>query len=198
MSSSEPVCIAIFASGTGSNALKIIEHFSGHAHIRVCAVFCNNPNAGVLGHAFHNHIPSVIITKRLLNSPEIMLTQLDALKIDFIALAGFLLLMPEYLVKAYTDRIVNIHPALLPKYGGKGMYGMRVHEAVLDAGETETGITIHLVNEQYDDGKILYQKSVALDAQDTPATVAQKVHELEHAWYPKVIEDWAVKKGLRS
>lgn len=192
MSSSEPVGIAIFASGTGSNALKIIEHFSGHSNVRVCAVFCNHPNAGVLIHAHKHHIPSVIITKRLLNTPEIMIAQLKALEVDVIILAGFLLLMPEYLVQAYEEKIVNIHPALLPKYGGKGMYGMRVHEAVLEAGEKETGITIHLVNEHYDDGQILFQTSVALDPSDTPESVAPKVHALEHAWYPKVIEDWVL------
>lgn len=190
MSSSEPAGIAIFASGTGSNALKIIEHFAGHPRIRVRAIFCNNLNAGVLGHAFRHHIPSVIITRRLLDNEELMQELLAALKIDRIVLAGFLLLIPGHLVRSYHHRIVNIHPALLPRYGGKGMYGMRVHEAVLASGESETGITIHLVNEHYDEGKVLFQKSVALEPADTPESVAQKVHALEHEWYPKVIEEW--------
>ena len=190
MSSSKAKGIAIFASGAGSNAQQIIAHFENHSGIAVRAVFCNHPTAGVLRHAHQAHLPAIVITRRLLNDADWMHRMCDALEIDFIVLAGFLLLIPESLVQAYPDRIVNIHPALLPKYGGKGMYGMHVHEAVKAAGERETGITIHLVDPNYDEGRILVQKRVSLDAGDTPEMIAQKVHALEHAWYPRVIEDW--------
>lgn len=196
MSSSKAACLAIFASGTGSNALKIIEHLSGRDDLRVSVIFCNNPSAGVLHHAHKHHIPSVVITKKLLSDAEYMLGQLRAHSVDRIVLAGFLLLIPGYLVHAYDGKIVNIHPALLPNYGGKGMYGMHVHEAVLAGGDPETGITIHLVNERYDEGKMLCQKRVAITRSDTADSIAQKVHELEHAWYPKVVEAWALGKVI--
>lgn len=193
MSSGDKTGIAIFASGTGSNALKIIEYFSDHPQIAVRAVICNNPSAGVLQHAYGHHIPALVITRRLLNDQDWMLRQLTAFGADYLVLAGFLLLIPSYLVDTYPDKIVNIHPALLPKYGGKGMYGMHVHEAVLAAGETESGITIHKVNTQYDDGEILLQKTVAVSPEDTPETLASKVHQLEHAWFAPAIEQWITR-----
>jgi len=194
MPSGDKVHIAIFASGTGSNALKIIEHFKMHPGIEVCAVICNNPHAGVIAHAHQHHIPSIIVTRRLLNDETWFMRQMEALKVDYIVLAGFLLLIPEYLVDAYTGKIVNIHPALLPKYGGKGMYGMHVHNAVRESGDTETGITIHCVNAKYDDGEILRQVKTQVTPDDTAEQIAEKVHRLEHAWYPQVIEDWILSE----
>ncbi len=190
MSSGDRVRLAIFASGAGSNALKIIEHFAANPDISVTAIICNNPNAGVIAHAREHQIPTLLITRKLLNDQEWFLTQLNGFGIDYIVLAGFLLLIPEYLVDAFPEKIINIHPALLPKYGGKGMYGMRVHEAVQASGDTESGITIHLVNTHYDEGRIVFQKSVSLAPSDTPDQIAEKIHLLEHAWYPKVIEEW--------
>ena len=190
MSFSDKTGIAVFASGTGSNARKIMEYFAGHATIEVRAVVTNNPAAGVLAHAHHCGVPSLVITRSLLADREWFSRQLTAFGVERIVLAGFLLLIPEYLTREYSDRIVNIHPALLPLYGGKGMYGMHVHDAVKAAGESRTGITIHLVNERFDEGRILFQKDIAVESADTPESIAQKVHLLEHAWYPQVIEKW--------
>jgi len=194
MSPSEPTGIAVFASGTGSNALKIIEHFAGRTDIMVRVIISNNPSAGVLAHAYRNQIPALVITRRLLSDQSWLLRQLEAMRVDRIVLAGFLLLLPEFLVQAFPGKIVNIHPALLPKYGGKGMYGRHVHEAVKSAEETTTGITIHIVNEVYDDGLILFQAETVLDPTDTPESIAQKVHVLEHQWYPSVIDHWIQDK----
>lgn len=185
--------IAIFASGTGSNALKILRHFETHPSIQVSLIVCNNPQAGVLQHARDHRIPTLLVTRTSLNDPGWFLSQLENYGVDYVVLAGFLLLIPEYLIEKYPGRIINIHPALLPKYGGKGMYGMHVHNAVKEAGEMETGISIHLVNQHYDEGEILFQKSTPLDSDDTPEMIAQKVHKLEHEWYPKVIEEWITK-----
>ena len=182
--------IAIFASGTGSNALKIIQHFTSHPYIRVRAVVCNNPEAGVIRYAKDYDIPTLQINSKSLSDPKWFLRELQALGVDYIVLAGFLLLIPEYVIDKFPGKIINIHPALLPKYGGKGMYGMHVHEAVKKAGEKETGITIHHVNKNYDDGEIVFQKSIPIDPKDTPEMIAQKVHALEHAYYPDVIERW--------
>lgn len=198
MSSADRIRLAIFASGAGSNALKIIGHFQTHPRIEVSLIVSNNPNAGVLRHAHEYHVPSLVITRKQLHDRDWFLTQLEEFNVDFIILAGFLLLIPEYLVESFPERIVNIHPALLPKYGGKGMYGMHVHEAVKNAGETETGITIHLVNTQYDEGEIIFQKAVALEPTDTPDSIARKVHVLEHAWYPQVIEDFVSRSTSRD
>lgn len=189
--------LAIFASGTGSNAREIIRYFTGHTHIGVRAVFTNNPEAGVLTIAHKAQVPSVVFTRRILNDPALMLPWLDALHIDRIILAGFLLLIPEYLIDRYPNRIINIHPALLPKYGGKGMYGMHVHKAVRRSGDTETGITIHLVNPQYDEGEIVAQYSVVVAPEDSPGDIASKVHALEHQWYPAVIEQWVMSEHVK-
>jgi phosphoribosylglycinamide formyltransferase-1 len=192
MSSVDRVHLAIFASGAGSNALKIIGHFTNHPRIQVSVIICNNPHAGVLAHAHQHHKPALLITRKLLNDRAWFLRQLQVFEIDHIVLAGFLLLIPEYLVDAFPDRIINIHPALLPKYGGKGMYGMRVHEAVRASEDTQTGITIHLVNKHYDEGTIVFQQNVPLTPSDTPEQIAENVHALEHEWYPKVIEKWVL------
>jgi phosphoribosylglycinamide formyltransferase-1 len=180
--------IAIFASGTGTNAAQIMKRFEGHPGIRVRLLVSNKANAPVLQIAEKFQVPSIVISRNDIYESDHLLRQLESAGIDFIVLAGFLWLIPPPLVKAFADRLINIHPALLPKYGGKGMYGMRVHEAVKAAGETQTGITIHYVNEQYDEGSIIFQKTCAVEPEDSPDDIAQKVHRLEHAHYPDVIE----------
>jgi phosphoribosylglycinamide formyltransferase-1 len=180
--------LAIFASGNGSNAEAIISYFKDHPAVKVALVVTNNPQAGVIKIAHSNKIISAIVSKNALNDPEILGRLLTALNIDMIVLAGFLQLIPLYLLQAYPQRIINIHPALLPRHGGKGMYGSKVHEAVLSHGDAETGITIHFVNEHYDDGEVILQKTTAVDNRDTPETLARKVQLLEHEWLPATIE----------
>ena len=186
--SAAPIHIAIFASGAGSNARKIIEYFENKGlRIKISLIVCNVPGAGVLEIAKEKGIPSLII-----NKPDFTATgyveSLQNADINFIVLAGFLWKVPEVLVRAYPKAIINIHPALLPKYGGKGMYGARVHEAVIAAKEKESGITIHWVNEHYDEGAIIFQASCSIDANDTAETLANKIHALEHAHYAPTIE----------
>lgn len=181
--------VAIFASGTGSNTQAMIEYFRNHPSIRVVLVVTNNPAAGVIQIAHSNKIISAIITKEALENEEIMTKLLAALSVDLIVLAGFLQLIPKYLLRKFPNKIINIHPALLPKFGGKGMYGAKVHQAVLDAHEVETGITIHYVNEEYDKGAIITQQKVAVRSDDTPLSLAQKVQALEHEWLPKTVEN---------
>jgi phosphoribosylglycinamide formyltransferase-1 len=180
--------IAIFASGNGTNAQAIIEYFREHPSIRVALIVTNNPEAGVIKIAHSNKIISAILTKEAFDNQELMMKLLGALNIDLIVLAGFLQLVPSYLLEKFPDCIVNIHPALLPKFGGKGMYGMKVHEAVLAAKESQTGITIHYVNEHYDEGKIIGQYAFAVKPGDNADMLSKKTHELEHKWYPKIIE----------
>ena len=180
--------LAIFASGTGSNAARIIHHFRHHPQIRIGLVVCNKPGAGVLDIAEKEEIPVMLIEKERWFRGDGYLSVLRSHDIDWLILAGFLWKMPAVLVKAYPGRIINIHPALLPKYGGKGMYGRFVHEAVLAAGDTETGITIHYVDELYDHGQIIFQAPVEVSAGDTAETLAQKVHRLEHEHFPRIIE----------
>ena len=184
----KPVKIAVFASGGGSNARKIMEHFRNSDAGQVALVVCNKKNAGVIGIADSFGIPVQLIDRELFYETEALLDLMRQYDIGFIALAGFLWLMPPYLVKAYPGKIVNIHPALLPKYGGKGMYGMHVHEAVKAAGDKESGPTIHFVNEHYDEGNIIFQASCPIDPEDSPESIAHKVLELEHRHYPTVIE----------
>jgi len=180
--------IAIFASGSGSNARKIMEYFQSSGVGRVVLVVCNRKNAGVIGIAAEFGVPVQMIDRNLFYESERLLDVLESYRTDFIALAGFLWLIPGYLIKAYPDRIVNIHPALLPKYGGHGMYGHHVHEAVKAAGDQESGPTIHFVNEHYDEGDIIFQTSCRLSPEDTPEDIARKVLSLEHEHYPRVIE----------
>jgi phosphoribosylglycinamide formyltransferase-1 len=180
--------IAIFASGSGTNAQRIIEYFKGHQFIVVDLVLSNNPEAFVLTRAKSSGIPTVIFTRKEFYETEEVLSILKDRKITFIVLAGFLWLIPHYLLLEYADRIVNIHPALLPGYGGKGMYGMRVHESVIKSGDKETGITVHMVNERYDEGQIIFQSRCKVEADDTPESLAQKVHALEYEHYPRIIE----------
>jgi formyltetrahydrofolate-dependent phosphoribosylglycinamide formyltransferase len=187
-SSAAPIHIAIFASGAGTNARKIIEYFENKGlRIKVSLIVCNVPGAGVLDIAEEKGIPSLMINKSDFAANGYV-ESLQNAGIDFIVLAGFLWKLPEVLVRAYPKAIINIHPALLPKYGGKGMYGARVHEAVIEAGEKESGITIHWVNEHYDEGAIIFQAKCSIDANDTAETLANKIHALEHAHFATTIE----------
>ncbi len=179
--------IAIFASGTGSNAVKIIEYFKGHSDISVSLVLSNNAKAAVLAKATDLGVETLTFNRTTFYETDEVLNELRSKEIDLVVLAGFMWLVPENLIKAFSDRMINIHPALLPNYGGKGMYGMHVHNAVKAAGETETGITIHLVNEEYDKGQILFQTKCLIDENDTPEQIAQKIHGLEHANFPEQI-----------
>lgn len=181
--------VAIFASGAGSNAQQIIDHFRDSRTIRIALIVCNKPGAGVLNIAQKEHIPVLLIEKEAFFRGNGYLDELKEAGIDFIVLAGFLWKVPATLTAAYPNRIVNIHPALLPRYGGKGMYGMFVHEAIITAGEKESGITIHYVDNVYDNGDIIFQATCPIEPGDTPAILAQKVHQLEHAHYPRVIEE---------
>lgn len=180
--------IAIFASGSGSNAQKIIEHFKKNEVAEVAIVISNNPEAYVLERADNFEIPTQIITREDFYSSDFTLRFLEQLKVDFIVLAGFLWLIPDNLIKAYPQKIVNIHPALLPKFGGKGMYGHRVHEAVLEAKEKESGITIHFVNEHYDEGEVVLQVNCPVEKKDTSETLAFRIQQLEHQYFPKTVE----------
>ncbi len=180
--------IAIFASGGGSNARKIIEHFKDSPVGRVALVVSNKPDAGVLKIAEAHEIPAQVIDRPYFYESEEILTVLKMYEIGFVVLAGFLWLVPGYLVRAYPNRILNIHPALLPKFGGKGMYGHHVHEAVKAAGETESGMTIHFVNAHYDEGDIVFQARCAVDPNDSPDEIARNVLALEHRFFPETIE----------
>lgn len=180
--------IAIFASGAGSNAQKIIDHFRNHAGIRVSLIVCNNPGAGVLQIAAKENIPTLLIDKKTFLNDDIYIKELQDERIDLIVLAGFLWKVPVALIKAFPEKIINIHPALLPKYGGNGMYGDAVHRAVIAAGEKESGITIHYVDELYDHGKIIFQAKCPVLPADTDQSLAQRIHQLEHEHYSTVIE----------
>ena len=198
-SSSDPIHVAIFASGAGSNAKKIIEYFENKSTpVKISLIVCNVPGAGVLDIAKSKGIPTLMINKAEFTSTGYV-ESLHNADIHFIVLAGFLWKVPEVLVNAYqpgvgdAKGIINIHPALLPNYGGKGMYGSRVHEAVVAAGEKETGITIHWVDAHYDEGDIIFQAKCAVDSNDTPTTVAEKIHVLEHEHFAPTIEKILLK-----
>lgn len=188
--------IAIFASGTGSNAKKIIEYFRDNSNIKVSLVVCNKPGAGVLALAEAAGIETLLLQRQAFYETEALVDELQAQHISLIVLAGFLWLVPGYLVQAFEGRILNIHPALLPKYGGKGMYGMNVHRAVKAAAERESGITIHLVDQVYDEGRILFQRSCPIEASDRPEDIARKVLQLEHEHFAPVIGNYL--KQLKS
>jgi len=183
------VNIAIFASGKGTNAQKIIDHFKNSSSVKIALVISNKKGAGVLQIAEREKILSLIIEKEKFFSGNSYLDELHEKKIDFIVLAGFLWKIPEVLLKEYPKRIINIHPALLPKHGGLGMYGNKVHEAVLASKEKESGITIHYVDEHYDNGDIILQVKCAVFDDDTTESLANRIHALEHANYPVVIEE---------
>lgn len=179
--------IAVFASGAGSNAQKIIDYFREHPHVHVGLIVSNKVTAGVLEIAEKEILPTLIIEKSEFEKTG-YINVLHKYGIGFIVLAGFLWKIPTILIKEYPNKIINIHPALLPAYGGKGMYGQAVHQAVINSREKESGITIHYVDEIYDNGKIIFQARCAVELQDTPETLAFKIHALEHEHYPKEIE----------
>ena len=179
--------IAIFASGEGTNTQNLIDYFRG-SDVTIVLIVCNNPTANVLKRAERNGLPTLLIEREAFYTGDSILKKLLAEKIDLIVCAGFLWKIPDNILRAFPNKIVNVHPALLPKFGGKGMYGLNVHKAVIDAGEKESGITIHYLNEHYDEGKIILQKKCEIASNETPETLAQKVQKLEHEWYPKTIE----------
>ena len=181
--------IAIFASGAGSNAAQIINHFGNSENINISLIISNNPNAGVIEIAKKAGVPYLLIEKERFFNGNGYLPELQQHHINFIVLAGFLWKLPTSLIKTHYKKIINIHPALLPKFGGKGMYGNRVHEAVIGANETETGITIHYVDELYDHGDIIFQAKCQVVENETVDTLAEKIHALEHAYYPKLIAE---------
>jgi phosphoribosylglycinamide formyltransferase 1 len=176
--------IAIFASGSGTNAQRIIEYFKGHPEISVSMVFCNKPDAIVLERVKKLFVDSMVFSRWEFYETDLVLQKLRDINIDFIVLAGFLWLIPETLLKAYKNKIINIHPALLPKFGGKGMYGIRVHESVIQSGDKESGITIHYVNEKYDEGQIIFQAKCQVEPGDTAESLAGKIHKLEYKAFP--------------
>ena len=179
--------IAVFASGSGTNAENIAKYFSDNQAVNVVLVVSNNPAAGVHDRVNRLGIPSVTYTKEELAEGREIVKKLAEFEVDWIVLAGYLKKISEPILHAFPQKIVNIHPALLPKHGGKGMYGVRVHEAVVAAGDGESGITIHYINENYDDGKIIFQARCPVMPSDTPDDVAAKVHALEYKYYPEVI-----------
>ncbi len=179
--------ILLFASGTGSNVENIIQYFKNNPYVKIAGVFSNNSNAIVLDKAKSHNVSTLIFNREQLTDGFVF-DKIVELKPDLIVLAGFLWKMPEEIVKAYPNKIINIHPALLPKYGGKGMYGIKVHQTVLENKEKETGITIHYVNEDYDEGEFIFQQKVAIEDCKTPEDVANKIHELEHKHFPIIIE----------
>ena len=188
--------IAIFASGSGSNAQRIAEYFDGTGILEISAMYCNNPDAFVLKRAKSLSIPSVVFNRDTFYNSKAILEDLKSREINWIVLAGFLWLIPDYILKAFPQRIINIHPALLPSYGGKGMYGMKVHQAVIASGDAESGITIHYVNEHYDKGDIIFQAKCAISKGDTAEILASKIHELEYENFPVIIEKLISGKGI--
>jgi len=191
----ETTHIAIFASGAGSNVQKIIGYFKDSERIKISLIVCNNPDAGVLNIAVNESIPVLMIEKQMFRNTGYV-EELKKYKIQFIVLAGFLWKIPQILIDAFKNKIINIHPALLPAYGGKGMYGNAVHAAVLAAKEKLSGITIHFVDEKYDHGKIIFQCTCPVEENETIETLAQKIHQLEHISYPREIEKLIDAKGI--
>jgi len=180
--------IAIFASGSGSNAEAIVQYFKKSETTNVAAIYTNRKKAGVIERAKNLNIPSVIFSKKDFLETDQIINDIRNRKVDLIVLAGFLLLVPEHFIDAFPKRIINIHPSLLPKYGGKGMYGMNVHKAVSESGEKETGITVHFVNKEYDKGRIISQVKVIITP-NTPANqIAAQVLKVEHRYYPLIID----------
>ena len=176
-------------SGNGSNCENLIKYFAGSERVNCALVVSNKFDAYALVRAERLHVPTAVTPKAELNDPNVMLPLLKKYSIDFIVLAGFLPLVPSFLIDAYPHRIINIHPALLPKYGGKGMWGHHVHEAVKAAGETETGMTVHWVTPVCDSGEIIAQYKVAISPNDTVDDIAEKEHQLEMKYFPKVVEE---------
>jgi phosphoribosylglycinamide formyltransferase-1 len=186
--------LAIFASGSGTNAQRIAEYFRDHPRIRVDLILSNNPGAFVLERAQKLHIPHVVFSRQEFYGTDYVLDLLTVQNVSYLILAGFLWLVPVNILQHFAGRIVNIHPALLPRYGGKGMYGMKVHQAVLDSGDRESGITIHHVNERYDEGSVIFQARCPVMPRDTAETLAGRIHQLEYRHFPVVIEQLVLGK----
>ena len=182
--------LAIFASGNGSNAVRLIDYFENHESIETPVVLTNNKNAGVIERLENTPVKTLIIDNKQADDGECLINLMKENEIDFIVLGGYLRKIPAALISIYQNKIINIHPALLPKYGGKGMYGIHVHQAVKEANEPETGITIHLVNQNYDEGRILAQHMTSLSQDDNAIDIQRKVQGLEHEWFPKEIEKY--------
>lgn len=180
--------IAIFVSGSGSNAENIVRYFSGSKYIQIQRIYTNNPKAGVIDRANKLNIPSEVFSKTNLEEPNNLISKLEAEKIDFIVLAGFLLLMPLEIIEKFKGKIINIHPALLPLFGGKGFYGENVHQAVISSGAIISGITVHYVNERFDEGGIIFQAACHVNKNETPHSLAIKIHKLEYSYFPVVID----------
>lgn len=187
--------IWVFASGGGTNAECLFAHFEKHPDVRIAGLLCNNKEAGVLVKAKKYDVPVHLVTNAELAESDFLLDLLQENTAEFIILAGFLRKIPDEVVRTYADKIINIHPSLLPKFGGKGMYGLHVHKAVKEKGETQTGITIHLVNEKYDEGRVLFQTSVTVLPEDTPENIAKKVQKLEHAHFARISEEYILSFG---
>ncbi len=187
--------IAIFASGNGTNCENIIKYFHSNNDINVNLVICNKKDAYVLTRASNYNIPNKVLTKTEINSSDVILPLLEEYNINFIVLAGFLLMIPDFLIEKFKNKIINIHPSLLPKFGGKGMYGHHVHEAVKAANEPETGITIHFVSNVCDGGDIIRQFKTPLEPNDTIEVIENKVHELEQKYFPKTIEEVIISQN---
>ncbi len=190
-----PKKIVIFASGSGTNAENLIKYFQNSEDTCVVAVFSNSRNAGALRKAHNLNVKALLFDKEALYHSNEILNVLKDLQPDLIVLAGFLWLFPRRILREFPNRIINIHPALLPKYGGKGMYGDKVHEAVIANNEKESGISIHYVNEKYDEGKLIFQATTKLDKYDTPSSLAKKIHELEYKHFPEVIQKLLEEKS---
>ena len=190
--------IVVFASGSGTNAENIIKYFRKSDVASVTLLLSNNKEAKVLERAKKLSVPSLVFTKNELNNTDLITKTLKKERPDLIVLAGFLLKFPENILNIFSNKVINIHPALLPKYGGKGMYGMRVHEKVVENGEKETGITIHYVNKNYDEGAIIFQESFLLSQNETADSLAKKIHALEYEFFPKVIRELLTSKTKKK
>lgn len=180
--------VVLFASGNGTNAENIIRYFKDKKTAVITQVMTNNPQAGVIERAKNLGVPVTVFDKETLKHPETLVAELKDMGTDMIVLAGFLWKIPDGLLHVYQDRIMNIHPALLPKFGGKGMYGRHVHEAVIENKETKSGITIHYVNEKYDEGAIIFQAETPVYENDTPESLAERIHKLEYEYFPQIVE----------
>jgi phosphoribosylglycinamide formyltransferase-1 len=190
--------IIIFASGKGRNAENIMRHFTTSADVNILGLLTNNPDAGVVEKAKQYGVPVKIFNRKVFYDTDDVLNFLKQTNPDLIVLSGFLWLVPEKIIKAFPRKIINIHPALLPKFGGKGMFGNNVHQQVIASGEKESGITIHYVDESYDEGDVIFQKKCAVENTDTPESLAQKIHQLEIKYFPLVIESLLQKKSVES
>ncbi len=187
--------ISVWASGSGSNAENLINYFRNNSFINIDHIICNNPEAGVIERAERLKVDCFVFSRKEIKESQIILNKLQERKTNYIVLAGFLQMVPVEIIKNFPDSIINIHPALLPEFGGKGMYGHFVHEAVISAKKKESGITIHLVDEIYDHGRILMQQRCPVFENDTPDLLAARIHDLEYTWYPKAIENYIKSKS---